>query len=164
MNDLAFFLEAASDANDEPEKLHEAVQVSRQALQIYERAYGPKHPGTLTEMANLSYLLERTGAAAESEKLARMSLTGREEALGEDHRDTLTSVYNLAELLESRGKIDEAEALFRRELTWCSATYGPRAPQTRTSTRNFNQFCQKHKRGAHAPSPRLAASQFNSVR
>ena len=50
-------------------KLAEAEPLSRRAIAIDEKAYGPDHPEVATDLNNLAHLLQRTNRADEAAPL-----------------------------------------------------------------------------------------------
>ena len=118
-NDLALFLQKIAACVVDPaataDKLAEAEQLLRQALQGYETSRGTDHSDTLcccNNLAQLLYVQEKD--LHEVEPLFRRALSGNEAKLGVDHPSTLASVSNLARVLEDVNKLEEAGVLYER--------------------------------------------------
>ena len=118
-NDLALFLQKIAACFVDPaataDKLAEAEQLLRQALQGYETSRGTDHSDTLcccNNLAQLLYVQEKD--LHEVEPLFRRALSGNEAKLGVDHPSTLASVSNLARVLEDVNKLEEAGVLYER--------------------------------------------------
>jgi tetratricopeptide (TPR) repeat protein len=109
LNNLALSLQYAGDyAAAEP--------LSRRALSIAEREFGPVHPEVAIRLNNLAGLLEAKGNYAEAETLYRQTLAIKEKVLGKDDPSTATGLINLAHLLSAKGNYGEGETLARRAL------------------------------------------------
>ena len=83
LNNLAVLLR---DTN----RLAEAEPLSRRALAIDERSYGPDHPDVASDLNNLAALLQATNRLAEAEPLYRRALAIDERSYGPDHPDVAT--------------------------------------------------------------------------
>src|SRR5690349_19464681 len=94
----------------------DAIPIAGRSLALAQRAFGPRHPNTLTSMNNLAELLRNQGRYGEAEPLYRETLQLSRETLGPRHPLTLTSMNNLAGLLQAQGRYGEAEPLFRETL------------------------------------------------
>ncbi|SLM37799.1 beta transducin-like protein het-e4s [Lasallia pustulata] len=92
----------------------EAEAMYRQALEGYEKAWGPEHTSTLDTVNNLGFLYANQGKMAEAEAMYRRALEGYEKAWGPEHTSTLDMVSNLGILYKDQGKMAEAEAMYRR--------------------------------------------------
>ena len=77
-------------------KYEEAEDMSRRALEGYEKVLGAEHSDTLASVNNLASVLEDQGKYEEAEDMNRRALEGYEKVLGKEHPKTLTSIYNLA--------------------------------------------------------------------
>ena len=72
-----------------------AVEAFGEALDAYERAYGPSHPNVAEAANALAVALEGVARYEEARALHRRALRIRESALGADSADYAASVYNL---------------------------------------------------------------------
>jgi tetratricopeptide (TPR) repeat protein len=61
-------------------KLAQAEQMYQQALQGYEKAWGPKHTSTLDTVYNLALLYTNQGKLAQAEQMYQQALQGYEKA------------------------------------------------------------------------------------
>jgi hypothetical protein len=69
---------------------------------------GPKHPDTLTSMANLASTYWNQGRWKKAKELEVQVMETFKQVLGPEHPDTLTSMSNLAFTLRSLGEIHAA--------------------------------------------------------
>ena len=75
-----------------PGDLAGARRLCERALAICEKALGPEHPDTATNLNSLALLLQAQGDLAGARPLCERALAIREKALGPKHPDTATSV------------------------------------------------------------------------
>ncbi len=80
------------------------------------KAYGMKHPKTLTLFNNLATVERGLGNLAEAEKLFKKIIKIKQEVLGENHLSTLVSQSNLLAIIIEQKKLQEADS-FSLELT-----------------------------------------------
>ena len=88
----------------------------KNALVIYQKVRGPKHPDTAVGLNNLAVLYQDMGDYAKAEPLCKEALEIRQQALGPEHRDTAASLNNLATLYKEMGDYAKAEPLFKEAL------------------------------------------------
>ncbi|MEO1654966.1 MAG: tetratricopeptide repeat protein, partial [Bacteroidota bacterium] len=74
------------------------------------KEFGKEHPNYATALANLSFILERTGKYQKAEPLALQAKAIREKVLGKDHPEYALSLNNLGVLYRHMGKYQEALA------------------------------------------------------
>ena len=100
----------------------EALPFTRSALELGERRFGPKHPGTAKFLNNLAELYHTQGRYADAEPLYKRALAIYEKALGPDHPDVGLILSNLSELYRSQGRHAAAKPLYERslEILWRS--------------------------------------------
>jgi len=110
---------------DSQGKLVEAEQMYQQALQGYEKTYGPDHTNTLDIINNLGVLYDSQGKLLEAEQMYQRALQGYEKAYGPNHINTLNIINNLGVLYKNQGKLLEAEHIYQRALQGYEKTYGP---------------------------------------
>jgi tetratricopeptide (TPR) repeat protein len=104
-------------------------QLSRRALAIGEKSYGPNHPNVAAILSNLAGLLCVTNRPAEAEPLYRRALAINEKAYGLDQPEVAIALNNLAELLRDTHRLAQAEPLYRRALSIGEKTLGPDHPR-----------------------------------
>ena len=112
----------------------EAEPHLNRALAIPEKALGPDHPDTATNLNNLAELYRAQvqvcgGRAA----LHKRALAIREKAFSADHPVTATSLNGLAYLYELQGRYAEAAPLYKRALAIREKAFGADHPVTATS-------------------------------
>ena len=90
--DAARLLNQAGFYLHERARYGEAEPLYERALAIVERALGPAHPLTATNLNNLAELYRAQGRLDEAEPLLQRTLAIRERALGPDHPDTAQSL------------------------------------------------------------------------
>ena len=116
----------------------EATTLSRQSLDIREKALGPNHPevgASLNRLASI-YATRKTGLA-EAEVLSRRALLILETALGPDHLDVGVSLNNLGSIYSSLERAPEALPLLIRSLTLKEKGLGPGHPDLTPTLRNL---------------------------
>ena len=91
MNNLAVLLYAQGQYAAEP--------LYRRALEIWEKALGPKHPSMAQGLNNLAVLLDDQGRYRQAEPLYRRALAIRERALGPRHPDVAVSRKRYTQIL-----------------------------------------------------------------
>lgn len=70
---------------------------------------GPKHPDTITAIANLASAYYSQGRWSEAETLQLEVLKLPQEVLGSKHPDTITAISNLASTYSRQGRLKEAK-------------------------------------------------------
>jgi tetratricopeptide (TPR) repeat protein len=88
--------------------------LTKQALELAEKAAGPNHPTVATSLNNLAVLYRVQGRYAQAEPLYNRALAIEEKALGPDHPWVATSLENMAALYRKTGRDTEAELLEKR--------------------------------------------------
>jgi nephrocystin-3 len=111
--------------------------LSRCALRIETKVYGPESPQVSTRLDRLASILRDNRNIEAAEPLFRRALAIAEKAQGPEHPSTGTRLNNLALLLQDKGDYDAAEPLFRRALVIAEKTQGAWHPQTGTSLHNL---------------------------
>lgn len=115
----------------------EAEPLTREALQLYREALGPRHPTTLVTLNNLAVVVQHQGRYGEAESLYRETLELHRVAFGPHHPETLVTMNNLAAMLGHEGRYGEAEPLHRETLRLRREILGPHHPDTLSSMNNL---------------------------
>ena len=84
-------------------KYTEAEALLRRGLAIYEKAFGPEHPGVAALLTNLANVDKRQDRNTDAEQLLRRAVTIQEKALGPDPE--LAATLNILGLLYSNQQI-----------------------------------------------------------
>jgi serine/threonine protein kinase/tetratricopeptide (TPR) repeat protein len=113
--------------------LDDSEKITRQALEIRQRALGPDHADIAKSLDDLGQLARERTHYEEAEKLHRAALAMRRKLLAPDDPAVAESLSNLALALRERGKFDEAESLVKEALTIRRAKLGPEHSDTLTS-------------------------------
>ena len=113
-------------------KYSEAIPLAIQSLHLCEKALGPEHPRTATDLNNLGYLYVEMGDYAQAGPLLQRALKIREKVLGPDHPQTATVLLNLAKLYYSKGDYAKAAPFFQRALKIKEKALGPDHVDTAT--------------------------------
>lgn len=103
-----------------------AIARARQALAIYRKHKGERHPGTVQASYQLGRLLISVCQLEEAASLLEGVAALRRERLGENHPLHATAVESLALLHLVRGETEEAEKLARQALAQTAAALGER--------------------------------------
>jgi tetratricopeptide (TPR) repeat protein len=128
----------------------EAEALTRRALEIDEKSFGPEHPKVAIRLNNLAQLFEATNRLAEAEPLMRRVVAIFENSLGEDHPSVAFALNNLAQLLQDTNRLAEAEPLMRRALAIDEKSYGQEHPKVATALNNLAQLLQATNRLSEA--------------
>ena len=70
-----------------------------EVLQACRERLGDLHPGTLTSISNMGFLLKDMGQLEEAKPLYEEALRAKRETLGNLHPSTLASIINISALL-----------------------------------------------------------------
>jgi tetratricopeptide (TPR) repeat protein len=118
LNNTAVSLKEAGDpAGAEP--------LSRRALAMNEKTFGPDSPIVALDLSTLAGALLAKGDYAGADPLFRRALAIDEEAFGPDRPIVAANLNNLGELLRRKGDYPEAEPLFQRALAIDERTWAP---------------------------------------
>jgi tetratricopeptide (TPR) repeat protein len=120
----------------------QAAELFRNALAICEKAFGPEHPHTATNLNNLALLLQHQGDFAGARPLYERALAICEKVIGPEHPLTATSLNNLARLLNDQGDFAVARPLCERALAIHEKVLGPEHPHTATNLNNLALLLQ----------------------
>jgi CHAT domain-containing protein/Tfp pilus assembly protein PilF len=120
-----------------------AEPLYQQALEIYEKAYGPEHPSVATTTNNLAALYERLGDYGRAVPLYQQALTIREEIYGSDHPSVATTLNSLATLYLHLREYSQAEPLYQRALAIREEIYGSDHPSVATTLNNLAWLSKK---------------------
>lgn len=112
------------------ERLSEAIEIQRQALQMFLRVHGEEDVQTLDTMDNLSTWLRKKGELREAEDLSREGLQTGRRVFGEENPSTFFAMKNLGLALLDSGKLEEAEELCQRAVELSLAAYGEKSRYT----------------------------------
>ena len=121
-----------------------AEPLYQQALEIYKKVFGPKHPATAAILNNLAGLYDNMGDYtkaeplyqqakgdyAQAEPLYQQALEICKKALGPEHTYTASSLSNLAGLYDEMGAYAKAEPLYQQALEIDQKVFGPESPST----------------------------------
>jgi CHAT domain-containing protein len=97
-------------------KTREALDVSLQSLELYQKLLGERQPIYATLLFNVASYRKALGEYAQAEPLYRQALEIRKELLGENHPDYASTLNNLATLHQVRGELAAAESLHLKAL------------------------------------------------
>ncbi|MEQ1784020.1 MAG: tetratricopeptide repeat protein, partial [Hyphomonadaceae bacterium] len=125
-NNLAGLYRAAN-------KIDEAEELYRKALQLAENVSGPTHPTVAKTLDNLARVLADTNRHAEAEPLNRRALAIFEQTLGPTDPNFAAALANLGSLMFAMNRLEEAEPLFRRSLETHTEIFGPDHPAVAAS-------------------------------
>ena len=118
-------------------RYHEAIPLAKNALEITEKTFGPKHPNTAASLSNLAAGYQAIGQYDKAEPLYQRALAILETILGPEHPGTATSVNNLGALYRAGGQYDQALPLYQRALAIREKVLGPEHPNTASSVNNL---------------------------
>ncbi|MCJ1425263.1 hypothetical protein MMC29_003151 [Sticta canariensis] len=125
--DTSFYLTESQWQDDLAEKL------VRQALELYEKAYGDEHFDTLRSMRLLGEILIFRGKYNDAEELLQKSLILSKKTFGEKHGFTLSSVKVLTSVLIHQGKNEQAKEMLEQNMKLQSGVMGEEHENTLAS-------------------------------
>jgi tetratricopeptide (TPR) repeat protein len=111
----------------------EAEKPLREAIAIFEKVHGKKHPETADRYTCLAKCLRDQGELEEALSLSRKALLIIEKSLGPEHPETASGHDNVAVCLHKLGKTVEALSLFRKVLLIREKSLGLGHPSTAES-------------------------------
>ncbi len=114
------------------DRLPEAEEYYRQALQMLELILPADHEALSIPLSSLACVLDDRGKKEESEQLHRRALANDLRAFGPDHPRVATRNHNLACLLKSMGRLAEARDSLVNTLEIDKKTKGIRSRETAT--------------------------------
>lgn len=128
------------------EQAAESIAVSRQALEIALRLYGPRHVDTAESRHRLGWalLVADEHAAAEMELSAALAL--RSELLSPEHPSCGDTLLRLGLARVGLGRIQEGEAAMRAGADTLRQALGLEHPHTLRAVRNLARFLAKQNR------------------
>lgn len=94
-----------------------AAKLAGEAYALNVALLGPDHPRVAAEMANLGFLLDRSGRSAEAEPLLRDALQSLRERMPAGHPMVTGAKLTLGGILSRTGRLDEAERLLSEVVT-----------------------------------------------
>jgi tetratricopeptide (TPR) repeat protein len=106
----------------------EAAQVSKQALDRAERAYGPDHPEVAKILSNLGVFYNELGENEASIRASQRGLAIRKKLLGPGHPDLAKSYNTLGNAFHDLRRFDQALESFRRAHAIFQQCYGADHP------------------------------------
>jgi serine/threonine protein kinase/tetratricopeptide (TPR) repeat protein len=106
-------------------RIHEALKLHEETLQLRKAKLGPDHSDTLWSMHGLASSYTDVGRFQEALKLHEETLQLRKVKLGPDHPDTLWSMDGLANTYAAAGRMREALKLHEQTLQLRKAKLGP---------------------------------------
>lgn len=130
-------LNSKADSLYEQGKYSEAVQATKEALEVAEKTFGRIHPATANSLNILGELYQMQGNYASAEPLFKQSLAIREKTLGYDHPNVAASLNNLALLYKTQGNFVVATSLYKRALSIYKKNYGSDHPYVATALNNL---------------------------
>ncbi|MEO5345934.1 MAG: tetratricopeptide repeat protein [Magnetococcus sp. YQC-9] len=120
----------ASSAAAEKGDLGSALRLARQAVDLAQENFGPKHATTFMSEREFGTLLTMAGKLVEAEALLNQAAGHARQALGAEHPEKLACDKALAELFEQQGKLPEATKLHQNTRSVLQAKLGLEHPLT----------------------------------
>ncbi|MDF0593815.1 tetratricopeptide repeat protein [Methanotrichaceae archaeon M04Ac] len=129
-NELGYYLRSIADYKV-AKKHHE------RALEIDEKAYGPKHPNVAIKLNNLGRVLHEMGELKGAKVCFERALKIDEKVLGPDHPNVAIRVNNLGLVLKDMGDLKGAKEHIERALEIDEKACGPDHPNVATRNNNL---------------------------
>jgi serine/threonine protein kinase/tetratricopeptide (TPR) repeat protein len=146
-------------------KLSDALDTSREALDLLRRTLGVEHSWTLDAMNSYAHDLYEVGEYAQAEQLQREVLATRRKLLGDSHFDVGVGYYNLGNTLDEQGRFAEAEQALRESLAIWRRTLPDPHVQTAWALNDLAIVLTDQRRCADAePLYREALAMFQKVK
>ena len=114
-----------------------AMPLAIQALKIYKKILGDKHPKTINSLNNLGLLYRDQSQYAKAEPYLVEALKIRREALGNKHPDTALSLNNLARNYYDQAQYAKAEPFYLESLKIWRETLDDKHPNIAQSLNNL---------------------------
>ena len=113
------------------------------AVDLFERSFGPDHPGISNAMVNLGEqgIQQRDFVGAES--AFRRALSIRQAVFGRDHIEAVRVATRLATVLTALKKNEEAYNLFAASLPVQERILGSKAPEVASSLEQFGKLLRQ---------------------
>jgi tetratricopeptide (TPR) repeat protein len=134
---LALYFNNLAELYRSQGRYEEAEPLYKQALTLYQKLLGDRHPDVAIIINNLAVLYKSQGRYEEAEPLYKQALALKQELLGDRHLSVATSINNLAVLYDSQGRYEEAEPLYKQALSLIQELLGARHPDVATSINNL---------------------------
>lgn len=131
--DLAYHLGNLGESLRATNRVIEAEQYFRRALEISRKHYGENHEEVASDMNYLALVLEGN----EAEQLYRNAIEIYENVESPDQHGLAKCLLNLAQMLTDQRNYEEAEQMHRRALEIFERKLGNDHPSTATSLENF---------------------------
>ena len=144
-------------------KVDEAERLYRQALAVFERAYGPEHYEVAVNLNNLAALAHAQGRSEEAEQLYRRALAIKEKVLGAEHPDVAMTLNNLAVFYKSNQQYEQAELFYQRALSIFEQTLGPDHLKVAVCLENYAHLLWKMARDDEARELKARAKAIRSA-
>jgi len=125
----ALVLSTQAYAYRKQNRLGDAENTYRRALELLRRHFGEDHKEIARTLGNLGGLAKEKGNLQEAEKLFRQSLVMYEKTIGSNRKDIALALNNLAAIYQETGRANEAEPLLARAIELASRTEGKGNPR-----------------------------------
>jgi tetratricopeptide (TPR) repeat protein len=109
-------------------QLRSAERLTRRALEIGKKVYGPDHPFVAIQASNLGQILLEEGDLAGALQYARWALEVHEKVYGPNHANVATAANGVGAILRAQGDLVGALQYTMRALKIGEKCYGPDHP------------------------------------
>jgi len=147
---------------DSKREFEEAEKLHRQALEIYEKAYGKDHPEVAACLNNLAISQMAQGKNDSAENLLLRALEIKVRTFGPDNLEVATTLNNLAMAYSNQRKVQLAESAYLRAIAIWERTYGPEHPHIAACLSNYADLLMDVGRETEARRLRARASRIQS--
>ena len=121
---------------------HEAEQLCRRSLAIYEKLHGSEHPKVASVANNIGLILKDQGDLAGALEYTQRALTIDEKVYGPGHPHVAIRVNNIGLILKAQGDLAGALEHTRRALAIDEKVHGPEHPDVAIDLSNIGQILQ----------------------
>lgn len=136
-------------------KYAEAETFLQQALEIFEKANGPKYFRNAHCLGEMADLYQKKGDFIKAEPLYIRAVEMLEKARGPSHPETAPYLNNFGTLYVAMGDYAKAKPLFKRALAILEKAFGPEDRDALICARNLYESEQKEKVGTAPRKPTM---------
>jgi tetratricopeptide (TPR) repeat protein len=122
------------------DRLEEADEMFRQALDISERTFSPEHRLSLRTVNHLGVCLLQKGQLDEAGVMLERALEGRRDVCRPDHLSTSETALNLGQLYSRQGDNDKAQKMLLMALRGREGVLGANHPLTLETVSNLGNL------------------------
>ena len=117
-----------------------SLEYHRKALSIYERVYGPRHPGTASSHYNMGAVFLMQGDHAGALEAYGKALAIYEQVFGPQSEPVASTIEDMATTLKDQGNREQAREYQERSVVAYTAALGPEHPRTKNARKWAHRY------------------------